>query len=118
MVSLRVFSLLALALAAPANDLAKRDIDSVVKDLGAVQEKVKAMNQAMTNFRGGILQGALLLPPQAALEGAIRKATVTVKGEPMTVSDAEAQKIVDFVKVLLPEYVSFRASPIGRGRGR
>ena len=109
MVSLR-FTLLAMTtavLAAPTTelDLVRRDTDAVVTDLKGVHETLKAMNTAMTSFTGGFagLQGVTLLGPQAKLEQAIKKATTTVKAEPERIPDAEASKVVDVIKILLPE---------------
>lgn len=104
MVSLRFISLVALVAASPLeSDLYRRDGASVAADLKNVHEKLKDMTKAMDTFTGGILQGATLLPPQAALEGAFKKATTNVKNEPATVPEDQARLVIDAVKTLMPE---------------
>ena len=87
-------------------DIMRRDAgDNVVAALKVVHEKIKVMTSAMEAFSGAGfgLSGATLLPPQAQLETAIRDATKVVAAEPLKVSDAEGQKVVDFIQTFLPD---------------
>ncbi|BFZ58045.1 hypothetical protein PYCC9005_005103 [Savitreella phatthalungensis] len=101
MVSMKIVFLATLGLAT-AQPLVKRDGDSVVKNINAIQAKIVDMTKAMEGFTG-LLSAPTLLAPQRALEGAIRKATTDLRNEPVPIPEAESRKVLDSIKAIMPD---------------
>ena len=86
--------LLAVAAAAVALDLVKRDTKAVLAELKTVQDRHKALNVAVDKYQGGTgVSTFAMVGAQRSLESAMKAATTTFQREPDKIPESEGQDV-------------------------